>query len=80
MARREPGSSEETRGDRTGLPPPAARRLACVPPRLRSGTQHGRGEVSQEKEEEEEEEEAETRLPEGKSPPPLAHDWTAPTP
>lgn len=35
-------------------PPPA-----CVPPRLRSGAQHRRGEVAQEKEEEEEEEVAE---------------------
>lgn len=33
--------------------------LACVPPRLRSGVPHCRGEVSQEKEEEEEEEVAE---------------------
>ena len=38
-------------------PPPA-----CVPPRLRSGVPHRRGEVSQEREEEEEEEVAEEEV------------------
>ena len=52
MARRAPGSAG-SRGNRTGLRLPLP---ACVPPRLRSGAPHRRGEVSQEKEEEEEEE------------------------
>lgn len=47
------------------MPPPAALRLACVLPRLRSGAPHRRGEVSPEKGEEkevtEEEEEKEEK-------------------
>lgn len=48
--RREPGGPQGAAASR--CPPPA-----CVPPRLRSGAPHCRGEVSQDKEEEEEEEE-----------------------
>lgn len=50
--RREPRGPQGAAASR--CPPPA-----CVPPRLRSGVPHGRGEVSQEKEEEEVAEEEE---------------------
>ena len=59
-----PGLRQEPRGPHR-LPPPAALRLACVLPRLRSGAPHRRGEVSPEKGEEkevtEEEEEKEEK-------------------
>lgn len=57
----EPGGPQGAAASR--CPPPA-----CVPPRLRSGAPHCRGEVSQDKEEEEEEEEvAEEEEKEGKA-------------